>query len=623
MMPSNTATMFDFTFQDFTGWRNNVDGFWADNRSPDMNRKKSFISRYNFHEKDLYRFVGHEMCLADLESGDLENPARLILLQASDTSGIMNFMNTLSQTVNYSVGDTLFYEGYGNYTIRQLSINNFPASLFGDLFDGFENTYYTLFRNYLVLGNSLDVIENFLNSNEQENTWGKSVGFVQYFDNVQRKANISLFVNINRAFGIIYNSLDRNWQETFRQYERQFRQFDILSVQFVNINHKFYGSVALQNKAPTNTIVRPSEFLVDQLIPAPSQLATKPYVVKNHLDKSLEVLLQDTTGTVFLVSAGGDILWQKKLDGLISDDVQQIDFYNNGKLQYLFPTSRSIQLIDRNGDAVDNYPKNFGDTLNIQWLNVIDYDNSKRYRFIIADDRGRLFMYDKHGNILEGWNGIRMKGALAQEPFHVRVLGRDCILAAEKNGNINVLNRRGEEYYGFPYKLSGSLNGPVFVQSGPDFKRTIINTVTSDGELVKLNLEGKIVDSRQLYRLGNSSYFQLVPSTSGDNFIIARQDFNRISLMSRDGVEMFEKELLFSGHLQVQYYNFGVTNDIFALTDDQQEFTYLYNRQGNLVNNQPLESAFPVALIYSEANNRYKIYSCYGNQFRISSFFGE
>ena len=207
LMPSNTAEIFDFTFQDFTKWRGEVDAFWADNNYADMNRKKSFIARYNFHENEMYRCIGNEMCLADLESGDIDNPSRMILIQASDTAGIMNFMNNLSQTVNYSAGDTLFYESYGNYTIRQLSINDFPASLFGDLFSGFENTYYTLFQNYLVFGNSLDVIENFLTNIEQENTWGKSVGFVQYFDNVQRKANVSLFVNINRSYGIIYNSL--------------------------------------------------------------------------------------------------------------------------------------------------------------------------------------------------------------------------------------------------------------------------------------------------------------------------------------------------------------------------------------------------------------------------------
>ncbi len=621
LMPANTAYMFDYTFQNFSEWRLRTDRYWQDHNRQAINRKKALLNRYNIHETDFYNSIGNEISLAGFETGDLDNPEKIILIQSGDTTKIMDFMNTLTQTVNYAQADTMYYELYGSFKIRQLPVENFPSSLLGDLFSDFDNTYYTLYRNYLVLGNNMEAVENFLENQQDDNTWGKSVGFVQYFDNVQKKANFSLFVNLNRAYSTIYYLLDNKWKGVFKQYERQFRQFDILSLQFVNINHKIYSNIALQHKIPSTTIEKPSEFLADQLVPAESKLAEKPFVVKNHLDQSLEVLLQDTTGTLYQVSSDGKINWKKKFDHNIIGDVYQIDYYDNGKLQYLFNTGNSLQLIDRNGDNVEDFPLVFGDSLWVQWLNVVDYDNSKRYRFIISDQRGKLYLFDKQGKVLEGWNGLDMKGSLVQEPFHIRVRGRDCILAVGNEGMIHMLNRHGEEYPGFPYKFSSPLNGPVFVQPGPDFSRTLINVVTADGELIRLNLEGKIIDSKQLYKQGNSSYFQLIPSTSNDNYIISRQDYNKVSLLTRDGDPLFDKELLFSGRLKVQYYNFGVNSDIFALTDEQQEFTYLYDREGNLINNQPLESAYEVAILYSEANNRYKVYSCYGNEFRISMFY--
>jgi hypothetical protein len=44
------------------------------------------------------------------------------------------------------------------------------------------------------------------------------------------------------------------------------------------------------------------------------------------------------------------------LEGPIMGSVQQLDFYKNGKLQYLFNTAEKIHLIDRNGNYVERYP---------------------------------------------------------------------------------------------------------------------------------------------------------------------------------------------------------------------------------------------------------------------------
>ena len=310
----------------------------------------------------------------------------------------------------------------------------------------------------------------------------------------------------------------------------------------------------------------------------------------------------------------------KPMKHRIRGTVYQIDYFSNGKLQDLLTTGDSLYLIDRNGKDVDHYPVAFGDSLPAEWLNVVDYDNSRRYRFIMADSTGRIYMYDKSGKTLDGWNGLDVKGPLIQAPFHLRVHGRDCIVVVRRNGEINVLNRQGIPYAGFPVN-PGPINGPVFVQPGPDFTGTLIFDITSDGVIQQVNLEGRIISKTQLYRPDKNSFFQIVPNLTRDNFIIARQDYNRVSLILRTGEALFDEDLLFSGRLKVQYFSFGVNNDIFAFTDEQQEFTYLYNRDGKLINNQPLESAFEISLTYSESASRYKVYSCYGNQFRISSFF--
>ncbi|HLF35570.1 MAG TPA: hypothetical protein VI583_15110, partial [Cyclobacteriaceae bacterium] len=621
LMPSSTSWMIDFTFGDFSSWRMETDKFWERTANPDMRKKTAFLDKYSILEREFYDQIGHELCLAELESPSPDNPARLLFIEAADTSGIMLFMNNLARTVNYSIGDTLYFENYGPYTISRLTIDEFPSSLFGKLFAGFDNSFYTLYGKFLVIGNSAEAVKSLLDDINDDDTWGKSVNFVQYFDNIQKSANISLFVNLNRSYGFIYNMMDKKWQSIFKQYEKTIRQFEILSIQFVNINYNIYGSLALQHGTSTATIERPKDFLSDQVVAVESKIATRPFVVRNHLDRSLEVMIQDTTGRIYLVSSGGDILWNKKLDHMIRGDLFQVDYYLNGKLQYLFCTGSQLHLIDRNGNDVTNFPVSLGDSLKMEWLNIIDYDNSRNYRYIAADSLGRVFMYDKYGKSLEGWGGKALRSRLVQAPFHIRVQGRDCIIAVEKRGNINVLNRQGSQFPGFPLDLEGKIDGPVFVQPGQNFTRTTFHAVNSEGELISFNLEGKIIDRSQLYRSGRNNYYELIIDKSEGQFVISRQDYNKVSLMTRAGESRLEKDLLFTDKLKIQYYSFGTNNEIFAFTDSQQEFTYLFNGEGMMINNQPVENSFPIALVYSEANSRFRIYGCYGNQLRILSFF--
>jgi hypothetical protein len=252
---------------------------------------------------------------------------------------------------------------------------------------------------------------------------------------------------------------------------------------------------------------------------------------------------------------------------------------------------------------------------------VIDYDRSRNYRYVVSDRDGNIYLFDKYGINLEGWRPRKIEEPLCTKPFHMRIRGRDCIVAVQENGTINVMNRRGEMFDKFPIDLNYNLHGPVFVERGVDFKKTLFNVILQTGEVVKFDLEGNISGKLQIYKPGSDSWFTILPDVTERSYVIGRKDFNRISFIDKNGENIFERELLTSGDLYLQYYYFGADNQIFVVTDPVQEFSYIFNQEGELINNQPIESGHEIGLLYSERNNNYKIYSCYGNQFSISSFF--
>jgi hypothetical protein len=139
--------------------------------------------------------------------------------------------------------------------------------------------------------------------------------------------------------------------------------------------------------------------------------------------------------------------------------------------------------------------------------------------------------------------------------------------------------------------------------------------------VIKVSLNGDVVDRQQLYRPDRESKFQIVPDALNNTYVISRHDYNRVSVLTQAGETLFEKELLYTDGLEVQFYNFSAGNEVYIFTDPQQGFTYLYDGNGDLINMQPVESGFKVGMIYSEVSNKYNLYSCYGNQFSVISFY--
>jgi hypothetical protein len=620
-LPNLTATYLDYTYTDFMSWRKSVDEYWQTNLPGQLERKTFFLQDFEIYEKDFYDWVGNEIGLATLQSIDINHPDKLIFIAAKELEKGIKTLDDLTIFVNHANEDTLLYEVYGDKNIKKLNIEEFPAILLGDAFTGFESSYYTSIDDYVIIGNSFDAIKMMMNDLEEDNTWGKSLNFVRFFENIQKKANLSYFVNFSNAWNSFYGNLNERWKDFFKKYDYQFKHFEQISFQFSNINHHFYTSAAIQHRPKTSVIETPTSFFKEQVVVTEHPIITRPFVVKSHLDRSLEIILQDSASNLYLISSQGDILWRDSIGQKIRGEVFQVDFYKNNKLQYLFVTKNGLHILDRNGDYIPGFPVSFRKTIEVEWFNLIDYDNSKRYRILLADNKGRVFLFDQYGELLEGWNPKEFGGRFSSVPFHLRVGGRDCMIAIEENGTLNTLTRRGEFYRGFPVKLEYGIESPVFVQRGTDFNRTLIHVVLENGEINKCNLAGEVVGKIQLYRPGKESYFEIVQDVLSNRYVVCRQDFNNVSLMQANGDIIFEKELLFSDELQVQFYNFSAGNEVYALTDPQQAFTYLFDGNGNLINQQPIESGFEIGLIFSEVNNNFHLYSCYGNQFSVSSFY--
>ncbi len=615
-LPQRTAVFYDLAFSDFKNWQIAQTKYWAVNDRKQLDRYRTFDNNAGLS----LDWIDDEIGIATLETIEPDVPDKLMLIKAKNAGEAMDSLTAYTQRIVAQSGDSLYSESFMDQQIIQLPVIEFPEQFLGSSFHGFENSYFTSYGDYIVLGNKMQVVKYFLKEIDDENTWGKSVKQNLFLENTLGESSISLMVNTPMFWDFLYEQLNDKWKTIFRQYHNQMKAFDMLAFQVSNLDNRYYTSLDVEHHTVTVKPEFASRFKKIQSAYTLTPIVTKPFIVRNHNNNRFEVMVQDSLNILYLISNEGEILWGDSIGSRITTDIAQVDYYKNKKLQYVFATKHRIFLLDRNGDHVADFPLKPDKNINVEYLSVIDYDNSKRYRFMFADDQGNLYLYDKDKKNLEGWQPRKLGGALACAPFHVRVRGGDCMIALQKNGVLNVMNRRGEMYNGFPIKLETPISGPIFTDIGNDFSTTKLIVVSETGEVIQVNLQGKILSREQLYKTTKESKFWLVPDALGQTFVIARQDYGRLSILNRSGASILESNLVTSSHLELQYYNFSTDNQIFVVVDPEQEFTYIYDQDGKLLNFEPIESGLPIALIYLTRERAFHLYKCYGNSFSVLSF---
>lgn len=620
LLPMDAATLFHISIQDPAVWHQKLRVYW-DRHVPGQPGHWSELSEnYNWDPVEFVSIQQQEMGIVTLSTIEEEVPEKLIYLNSSDSEKALLLLNELATKSAEVSGLAVYSESFSNHEIVQIEVDEFPSRLWGSTFSGFDQSFFTVVQDYLVIGSSISALKKMQRSIELEETWGKSIVLNEFLEGSLQEANMSFYVNLSQAWNQVINSLSDPWKSFFDLNEAVFKKFGLARIQFSDIGDKFYTSGALTFNSVEKKPDTPPMFRSRQQAYADSRIVSKPFVVRNHNNGSMEVLLQDSLRALYLIGNQGRILWKDSLDGLIRGAITQIDYYKNKKLQYLLATDRNIHIIDRNGNEVEGFPVSIPTQTRLRNVGVLDYDKSKRYRFIASDESGQIFMLDKQGKLLEGWDPKVLQDQLVFAPQHIRIRNKDCIITIQENGVIHIMNRKGELYPGFPVDLGGATSGPLFIQSGTDFSNTLFTGVTTQGQIVSFDLNGKIHQKQQLVRPTTDTYYQLCTDPLKTHFVIKRQNANRMGVLNRKGEILFEKDYLSTADLKLQYYLLSNNRSIYAVSDPVQQFTYFYNQEGLLINSSPVESNGEIAMLYFESQKQHQIYSVYDNKFSILNF---
>lgn len=573
----------------------------------------------SFESQEWARLLTGDLCTIEVDE-NVELVSQVFIFSTRDTSALSLLMNGLAEE-NLNPSDSSVYnERFINSDIGFINDDQVLNSLLSNSRAELEAPFYTIIQSVLIISDDIDALKTVLNDFDNETTWGRSIGRRPVINDMIQETDLTIVKDFEFAADPLKNRLKAKWRAFFDENPELLSVLDVFKLQ-VNRTRKnvlVSGDMSFNTlfDSPVESLVKSNELSVKANVFADASLNSKPFVVRNHNDASLEVVFQDASNQLYLATDQGEVLWKRPVFGQLRGDVHQVDFYNNKKLQYLLFTDSLIHLIDRNGDDVDGFPVKYASNLPVDGSNVIDYDNNKRYRYLTKDRRGNLYLFGKEGELLEGWNPKVVGNNLLQTPFHIRVRGRDCFVVVEKTGKVHLLNRRGEEYDGFPINVGKSFAGHVALEKGSNFEQSLISLSTVDGELIQVNLNGTVVLRKQLLRASATTEFSLIDDALKTTFSVAKNDGKVLTIFDKKGVERFSINFPNSKSLTINQYSFRNGKEIFAVRDVKQQILRLIDREGRLLTTDIPASA-DASILFYQNRLEYEVFVNFADQLNI------
>ncbi|GAB4239702.1 MAG: hypothetical protein Tsb0034_15870 [Ekhidna sp.] len=618
IIPENTATLLHITSADMEEWKRTSTNFIRESESATRSFQDSLISTFDFHPHQVLDLVDEEIALLTMESASQRDRMKMCILEVKDMPEALSFFGGLTERVALSRGDSVYSESYSENEIRFLPIQDFPRSFLGEMGASFGQSFYLSYRNYLIFSNNLQELKNLIIAIQNEDTWGKSLRMNDFLQRTNQTANVSLFINVPRAWNLLDESLSGKWRKTIKADAQAYKSFELIAFQFSYADSRYFTNFTFSQ--PEQRPRETPKTNIDRGVQFASNLISKPYLLRTHAHRDFDILVQDSSSTIYYLDQHQTSLWSEQIEDPIISDVFPIDYYKNGKIQYAFATTKSIHIWDRTGEAIPGFPKQLPGNVSLAHFNLIDYDKSRNYRMAITDTEGNVYLTDKDLKQLDGWSPRKFMRPAHQALTHARLGRRDIMINTQEDGVIYVTNRRGENMRGFPFKTNHTLDKNYFLRSSNALSNSSLTVLSKAGELTEINLEGDVVKRDQLLKTTVNASFSLLPDRGQKSFLIVRKEGNSYEILDDTGNLLFKKDYLSNEPILIQYYHFGAGKDLVAFTDTANKSLYIYDKSGNLVTGNPLRSENEVSIIYSSAKREFQVFTTHGANLELYTF---
>jgi hypothetical protein len=473
-------------------------------------------------------------------------------------------------------------------TVFKMPVGGIPSMVFGPGFKSPANDYFTFINNYLVFANSFNSLKEFIYQVILGNTLVSGSSYSSLGENISTRSNFFLF---GKPESIIENSdelLSDPGRKIIGKSRESLSKFNAVSIQYSSADELIYTHIFVNYSGVSNGIVNTVwESRID------TTTTFKPAIVINHITREKEIFVQDQKNQVYLISNAGIILWKEMVDGPLNSDVFQVDFYSNGKLQYLFSTRKKIYLLDRNGNPVGKYPIELRSPATAG-ISVFNYDKGGSMRICVPCEDRRIYMYNKDGKTIPAWQPERTDNEVLQPMQYFRVGNKDYVVAIDKF-KFYILDRKGKNRVQVKNYFQVSCNNEFYldVSMGESLARLV--TTDTTGSIMRVYFSGKV--EKIMERKFDTDHYFIFADLNGDQkgeFLTAYG--KNLEVLDPNLKESFKIEFNDVISYRPVLYKFSANDNKIGIVLRNPGNIYLYNNNGSLYNGFPLVGSAPFSI---------------------------
>jgi len=151
--------------------------------------------------------------------------------------------------------------------------------------------------------------------------------------------------------------------------------------------------------------------------PVPVPMAVGSFKIFNHASRKNEELEQKADSTLVLKDVSGKQNWRTRRKYAIVDQVVQIDYYKNDKLQMLFASEGTeLCLLDILGRLVTPFPVKMEIPV-IKGPFLFDLKSNKDYQIFLIHSDNSLRLYDRSGAAVPDWRPFIPEDRIEHPPI--------------------------------------------------------------------------------------------------------------------------------------------------------------------------------------------------------------
>ena len=524
--------------------------------SQDMNLINSKIQKSIEVDSTKFNAVFHN--IVEFGHAKIEN-STVSILRSLDVD--MTLEELEAQETNTTFRNVEIFKFYSSETInfRELTLLNEA-----------NPEFFINLEDFLIFSNNEKILKTIISNYQNGNTIANTASYENLMQNLSDEASIFIYKAPKALNNHLQNVFSINTPINTNSYPASAIQI-IYDTDFAHIN------------AATKTYNRRNDIQVKESLNLniDAQVYT-PQFVKNHSNNQMDLLVQDISNKLYLISNQGKILWKKKINGKILGRVQQIDMYKNGRLQLVFATESRIYVLDRNGNDTAPFPLKFSDEIT-QPLSVFDYENNRNYRLLVTQGKD-LIMFNQLGNRIRGFNYRGAEQIIRTQPKHIRI-GRKDYITFSQGDKLEILSRVGKTRVETKDKILFSDNDIYLL------KNAFITTNTS-GELIEVKPNG-MIDIENLKLKENHKI-----TATGRTLVTLSE--NKLSIKSKT------VELDYGNYTEPQI--FYLNSKIFvSVTDLQTRKVYLFDSQAKTISGFPVYGNSSIDMEDIDQDNKIEI----------------